>query len=236
VAPDADDTARHAEIDSVLQQWRQGDCALGPYWFVFRIDPNFPLTESGQSAAKEGVELVEEQVEGLVVVSQACDIVRSCKGRPYLEVCALVRVDAATLHDIKRGRKPMYAFVPGLSDKCLVADLDRVMTVEKAAALTWARTRGCFSDADLRAFAQALSRKRSRFAFPNDFTALVRRLVNRLGDKHDKNTPEGRALRALREIRVQAAPSWMTKQSSCCFGSFPTRTIWILRDANGRPS
>ncbi|CAM3179664.1 hypothetical protein G4177_29700 [Corallococcus sp. ZKHCc1 1396] len=27
-------------------------------------------------------------------------------------------------------------------------------------------------------------------------------------DKHDKDSPEGRGLRALREIRVQATPGW----------------------------
>jgi DNA-binding transcriptional regulator YiaG len=90
----------------------------------------------------------------------------------------------------------------------LAVDLDRVMTVEKSIIARWARTPGCLTDEDTRAFAYALSRKRVRFAFPDDFTAFAWRLRDRLVKKHDKNTEEGRSARALREIRVRAAPSW----------------------------
>ena len=82
------------------------------------------------------------------------------------------------------------------------------MTVVKSIVATWKRTPGYADDADGRAFAQALARKRVRFAFPDDFTGFARKLQARLGDKHDKNTDEGRGLRALREIRVCATPSW----------------------------
>jgi hypothetical protein len=47
-----------------------------------------------------------------------------------------------------------------------------------------------------------------RFAFPDDFTTVARKLQARLTDKHDKDSDEGRGLRALREIRVHAAPFW----------------------------
>lgn len=98
--------------------------------------------------------------------------------------------------------------MPLLSAHRLVADLDRVMTVEKPLLATWERTPGWSTDAEARAFALALSRKRVRFAFPDDFTALTGKLQSRLADKHEKNTDEGRSLRALGEIRVQASPSW----------------------------
>jgi hypothetical protein len=49
---------------------------------------------------------------------------------------------------------------------------------------------------------------RARFAFPDDFTDLAGKLVDRLGEKHGKTSVEGDALRALREIRVHAAPAW----------------------------
>jgi hypothetical protein len=53
-----------------------------------------------------------------------------------------------------------------------------------------------------------LARKRQRFAFPDGFSAVVRPLQERFRSKHDKQSPEGEAMRALREIRVQARPSW----------------------------
>ncbi len=208
MAPETNVGAQEAVVDRALQTWRQGDCTLEPHWFVHRINPSVTLTAAGSAAARAGAELAEHQVHGLVVVSQTCDIVRACQERPYLEVCPLVRVSDEALHHIERGRKPAYAYLPQLADRQLVVDLDRTMTVEKAMVLCWSRIPGCASDQETRAFAQALARKRARFAFPDDFTLWARKLQSRLVDKHDRDSPEGRALRALREIRVQASPSW----------------------------
>jgi hypothetical protein len=208
VATERTSEADENDVNRVLQDWRQGDCTLDKHWFVHRLNPALAITKAGLGAAKEGAELAELEVAGLVVVSQTCDIVRDCRDRPYLEVCPLVGVSDDALHEIERGRRPAYAFVPRLAEQHLAADLDRVMTVEKPAVLNWVRTAGWSSDVEARTFAQALVRKRARFAFPDDFTLWARKLQNRLIDKHDKNTQEGRALRALREIRVQATPSW----------------------------
>ena len=127
---------------------------------------------------------------------------------PYVEVSPLVEVDEGTLREIARGRRPNYALVPTVADERFVADLDRVMTVEKSVVAGWDRVAGCESDEDRRRLSGALARKRARPAFPDDFVAMVSQLMNRMSSKHDKESDEGRALRALREIRVRAAPSW----------------------------
>jgi hypothetical protein len=103
-----------------------------------------------------------------------------------------------------------------------VADLDRIMTVEKPVVASWTRTTGWTTDSEGRRFAAALARKRVRFAFPNDFTALVGAMKRRLVAKHDKSSDEGQALRALREIRVQASPSWDAEAVDLFF--------WFIRD------
>lgn len=213
---------RITRIDNALAGWRQGDCVLGQYWFAYRLDKSFVVTDAGRVAADAGADLAEEEVRGFVVVTQTCDVVRSCSERPFVELCPLVEVDDDRLYEIQRGRRPAYAFVPLLSADGLVADLDRVMTVEKPLVATWQRTAGWSTDAQARAFALALSRKRVRFAFPDDFTALARKLQSRLADKHEKNTEEGRGLRALREIRVHASPSWGAPQIEIFF--------WFVRE------
>jgi hypothetical protein len=86
---------------------------------------------------------------------------------------------------------------------------------------SWKRTPGCTTDQERRAFAQALVRKRARTAFPDDFTELVAKLMDRLQDKHDKNSDEGRALRALREVRVRVAPSWDAPKVEITFWFIP---------------
>jgi len=218
LAPDSDEAKR---IDASLREWRQGDLALEESWFVHVGDGALPLSEAAAQAVS-GTQALTSEVLGLVVVTQTCDVVRSCVTRPFIEVAPLVRVSEDDLHQVKRGRRPAHATLPALEKDLLVADIDRVMTVEKSIVASWKRTPGFTRDADGRAFAQALARKRVRFAFPDDFTSLVKKLQARLGDKHDKNTDEGRGLRALREIRVCASPSWDAASIEIFF--------WFIRD------
>ena len=70
----------------------------------------------------------------------------------------------------------------------------------------------------------AVARKRSRVALPDDFARLVGKLQDRLREKHGRESPEGRSTRALREIRVRAAPSWDAPEVHVFF--------WFLRDEN----
>lgn len=210
------------EIDAALKEWCQGDYVLGEHWFVQRCDPERPITEASKDAAEEGDDLAESEVRGFVVVTQTCDIVRSCSSRPFVEVVPLVEVDEQSLSEIKRGRQPRYAFIPGGAEHYLVADLDRVMTLEKTVVAQWDRKPGCQSDQEVRLLGQALARKRVRFAFPDDFTEWVKKLQSRFRDKHHKSSPEGEALRSLREIRVRAAPSWIDSRIQLMF--------WFIRD------
>lgn len=213
LAPGSD---KAKEIDAALQQWRQGDLALGESWFVHVGDGAWPLTLASD-AADDGVQALTSEVNGLVMVTQTCDIVRCCVNRPFVEVAPLIKVGDDDYNNVKKGRRPALAALPNLEAERLVVDLDRVMTIEKSVVASWKRTPGYDKDADARAFAQALARKRVRFAFPDDFTDFATKLQGRMADKHDRATDEGRGLRALREIRVRAAPSWDATQVELFF-------------------
>lgn len=216
------DAEARAKIAEALKHWRQGDCVLDEQWFVFRMAPDAPLTDDATKAAAAGAENAEGAVYGFAILTQTCDIVRDCGERPFIEVCPLVEVDEDRLQEIERGHRPSYAHIPGVSDRLLAADLDRVMTVEKAVVAQWCRTAGCLNDHDARRLSVALARKRARIAFPDDFVSFVRPLKSRMSTKHDKGSDEGRALRALREIRVRAAPSWDAKSIQLMF--------WFIRN------
>jgi len=213
-----------SSVDDALAGWRQGDCVIeGEHWFAYRIHAGLPATDAGRASAMKGESIAEQKVAGFVVVTQTCDIVRMCRDRPFIEVCPLVSVHDTQLQEIRRGYRPSYAILPAIEDHRLVAHLDRVMTVEKPLVATWIRTPGCTTDADARAFAQALVRKRSRFPFPDDFTEFARKLYDRLVGKHNKMTTEGRALRAIHEVRVHAEPSWSAVRVVLSF--------WFIRRA-----
>lgn len=216
-----DDDGRQ-QVDQQLEDWRQGDCVVGEQWFLFRTDVARPLTDGGAAAAEEGVENAEAEALGFAVITQTCDLVRRCEVRPFAEVCPLVEVDETVLREAERGRRPNYAFIPGVADQQLVADLDRVMTVEKSVVAGWERVPGCLDDDDTRRLSLALARKRARTAFPDDFVAFASPLMKRMSSKHDKESNEGRALRALREIRVRAAPFWDADEVGLMF--------WFIRN------
>jgi len=216
------DGATLDRIDEALRVWRQGDCVLGEHWLLFRLDVGAPITEEARVSAAEGADAGEAEVRGLMLLTQTCDIVRSCRDRPFVEVCPLVEVDDEKFEEIRKGRRPNYAYIPGIGDGTrLVGDLDRLMAVEKAVVAGWNRLKGCRDDDEVRRLSLALARKRARFAFPDDFVAFVKDLQSRLTSKHNKHSDEGRALRALREIRVRAAPSWDAEQVQL--------TFWFIR-------
>lgn len=210
-------------IDAALREWRQGDFVLGEQWFIYRIDPQKTLAESSHSSESEDTNFHEVETKGLVLVTQTCDIARSCESRRFVQVAPLVEVGENVLQEIQRCKRPQYAFIPGAKEHCLVADLDRVMTAEKTVIAGWARQPGCSNDQEVRSFGRALARKRMRFAFPDDFSSCVNKLQRRFREKHSKISPEGEALRGLREIRARAAPSWNHSEVQLMF--------WFIREA-----
>ncbi len=163
-----------------------------------------------------------EKVHGFVIATQSCDIVRSPATHPYVEVCPLVEVNESVVKEVKRFLRPGYMYIPALAEKRLVADLNRTMTVEKTVVATWDRIPGCTTDEERRKLQGSLARKRERFAFPDDFNAMITTLKKRFKSKHNRLSPEGAFLRDLPEIRVQAMPSWAAESVELFF--------WFLRD------
>lgn len=218
------DEDSRVRIDGALRSWRQGDCVVGTQEFLFRLHPDAPISKVASLAAEQGADAAEAEVRGFAVLTPTCDLVRRCDDRPFAQVSPLVEVDTGRLNEIQRGRRPNYAFIPGTADHGLVADLDRVMTVEKAVIAGWTRLAGAAADDDdaQRHLRLALMRNRGRAAFPDDFGMLVEKLRQRLSSKHDKKSAEGRALQALREIRVRAEPSWLANEVKIVF--------WFIRD------
>jgi hypothetical protein len=203
-----------------LAEWWQGDVVLdGAPIFFHLADLSWPVTPSSRdlaaktpvpSIAADPIEGVQTEPHGIVVVSQTCDIVRDWGDRPFIEISPLVLVEPEDVHKIRTMQQPRYAYVPAVADRYLVADLDQTMTIEKAvlAQLTDKRIPGCTTDAERRAFAFALGRKRQRPAFPNEFVHAVSKLAGRVKDKHDAKSPQGELARILREIRVHPQPNW----------------------------
>lgn len=203
------------EIDKCLASWCQGDVALGgSVPFVHLADLGVPTTDNAEQLAAEqgphGLGVVSAEVFGLVVVTQTCDIVRTCRDRPFVEVCPLVELSDDHVALVQQGRMLRFAALPALENPKLAADLDRVMTIEKGllASITCHRKRGVGSESEAQILTEILGRKRTRAALPDAFVSAVASMRDRILDKHKRASREGDFLRAVREIRVRGVPDW----------------------------
>lgn len=224
------------EIDDALKDWQQGDVILGDSLpFVHIADLNAPLVAASIAEAAEGFEAdsnlttMSVPVQGLVIISQTCDLVRTCADRPFVQVAALEELDAVSLAHAASGAMPRMLLVPGVADRGLVANLDQLMTLEKSIVANVPREaviRGLSTDEQIRRFAEGLSRKFCRFAFPEDFVAGVGPIRERVLQKVRRAaSDDGKALAKIDQIRVAAIPSWESDEPDIQFIFIPKKGV-----------
>ena len=202
-----DDFLSIDEIDAQMASCGQGD-VVNLRTFSWHVDVRRPLTEvSAKAPVNPGHTIVVSESEMMVVVTQTCDVVRSCADRPFVQLSPLIRLEGEAAGQARRGMRPRYAAVPAIGDGAF-ADLDRIVTFEKSLVAGASRLPGCNNDRERRRFAASIGRKFGRIAFPDDLETTVRGLTSRIRSKHEKDSTEGLALAALEEIRVTASPSW----------------------------
>jgi len=224
-------------VDEALRAWRQGDvCMDAGLEFLHFADlsrPHSPTSLQVADALKEAGAVLESGstavlggVRGVVMLIQTCDVFRGCRDRPFVEVSPLIRMGEQDLEDIRRLKRPAFVYVSVTAADCLVADLDRTMTVEKAVVAGWTRTPGWETDDESRDFALALARKRSRFAFPDDFVSAAG--LSRGTSLTSTAGIRRKALICGRCARSGSAPRrpGMTIRFGSVGGSSRTRTRW----------
>lgn len=185
-----------------LIEWRQGDFSLGVGSFLFG-----DLSDEGD---QEGIGAFFDELDpaGFVVVSQACDIVSDPSKFAFVAICPLVEVDPARIKEIARGRAPRLGFVEH-APISFVADLARPMTVSKQLVASWERCKGFSDPKQALEFSRSLERAFGRFAFPDAFNESIRPLLSKITAKHWKpESPLGKALRSLSELRVRPSKDW----------------------------
>ena len=207
-----------------IQQWSQGDCVLGALPILWGFDKECPLTDTTREQAEDsepilGVSIGGDEVAGLVVISQTCDIVRRASERPFVQVAPLVERSEEEMELIRLRMKPRFGFLPTLAERRLVADLDRVLTIEKAFLAKWERIPAFRDEIQRLSFTETIRRYYNRPAIPEPFVNAVRKLSAWFHEKHDRvpDPPRkgpvvpfhpGACLRALAMLLVRVNPSW----------------------------
>jgi hypothetical protein len=219
------DSNEAKRINAALQGWRQGDVLFEKSLFLHIGHTPISFTSNASDILDDDFQVLTSEVDGLVIVTQTCDIVRDCKIRPYIQVAPLTQVSDEIYFEVVKCLRPSLAVLPSLKNKRLAVDLDRVMTIEKSIVASWNRTIGLENDADAITFTQALVRKLTRSAFPDEFTEFAKKLQKRFVNRHDKDSIEGIGLRTLREIRISALPAWDAENVEIVF--------WFIRNSDG---
>lgn len=206
--PSDDDTAR---VDAQLDRWRQGDVAR-PGVNVHIGNVAVPLVVEDRDALEEdraggALRAILSEVDAVAIVSQTCDVVRSSAKRPFVKVSPVVTLSGEVLANASAGRVPRYAGLPGLGDD-VFADLDRCTTITKSTLAGMDHERGCPGDNSIAEFGQAVGRHHGRFAFPSFVERALGPLSSQMAKRARKDTPEGRCVDALVEVRAVAAPEW----------------------------
>lgn len=144
--------------------------------------------------------------EGLVVLSQECDLVQT--GTETALVAPMVRLPQEKASLARKGRMPRYVHVPALGTDAFV-DLDFVATMRKDALVEQSSARGVNSDAEVRRFGQEVGRRPSRFPFPDEVVPWLRPLREVAQAKALKpDSPEGRVFAVVEELRIESKNSW----------------------------
>lgn len=192
-------------VNANTKGWRQGDI-LDLKALAWIADPEAAITPQSQEACVDDVTVALRR-SNVAVVSQTCDIVRDCRQRPFLLLAPVVKLPEPVANQARKGYRPRYVVLPGIGADSFV-DLDRILTAEKSVILSGDLRRGLLGRDAQRRFAAGVARVFDRFAFPDDLSRALGPLVARVKRKHDRNSPEGRALRSIEEIRVTGSPSW----------------------------
>jgi hypothetical protein len=145
----ADSNEPNAELEELraaLAPWRQGDFTVSTGDF-----PVLFLNENGIADA------AWDTVQGLVVVSQTCDIVNATDIDDVVVVAPLVEVTEALLESIKFGTTTVGAVIENALLPTDVADLRYLATIRKTSLVQMERKEGFKSEETRDVFVNASS-------------------------------------------------------------------------------
>ena len=198
-------------VDAQAGTWQQGD-VFADVAIVRYANADRPLTV-GAARATGGLVAIREPLERATIISQTCEVVRTCVQRPMIHIASVVALEGPVLDEARRGWRPQYVPVPWAGDDQF-ADLEMQGSVEKSVLLDSTPIAACPDSDAARQFSSGLARHRSRFAFPDDVAPTLAPLIGRFREKSGKDTPQGRRIDEVVEIRARATPDWYASEVS----------------------
>lgn len=145
-----------------------------------------------------------------VVISQTCDVVLG--KQPTIIVASVITLTGDHARQASRREMPRYIHLPMIGEDKF-ADLAWVRAVQRTEfdGLQYSQGIDVADDESVRAFALAVGRWFSRFAFPDDVVPWLNPLIELIRTKYKKPaSPLGRVLAEVVEFRVESE-NWATR-------------------------
>ena len=175
-----------------------------------------------------GLVVVPHPVDFVVLLTQTCDLQRTDRESYLCQVAPVVAgVDEGFAHQVARGRRPGWVYLPW-HDRLSVGDLSRITTLERSVIVG---AEGCGrprTPTERLHFAESVSRHLTRIAFPDTVSQVLAPALERMRDRHDRQSPEGHCLSRVGSLRLEAAPDLDADS--------PDLTVLIVLDAGDLPS
>ena len=164
-----------------------------------------PYVDRVFSTASDGHPVERSTPMGVVLLTQCCDLARGGSGDPI--AAAVVELPEKASSTARSGRQPRFASLSWLGSN-LFADFSVSGSVQYETVVASER-RSAPSTADRTFFASRVSRRFSRFAYPDDIQPFLRRLQERIRSKASSEaSPLGICLQRVVTIRVENEAGW----------------------------
>jgi hypothetical protein len=157
----------------------------------------------------DGCYEIVQTPEGVVILSQTCDIVQASKSRCL--VAPVITPTKQDMADARKGRKPLLLYLEAEAQKiAAVADMEKATSVPKSLLnghQLLARYGGEASETGARRIASRVGRAFSRFPFPDEVYPVFRDLRSRVQSKSGTESAFGKVIDLVSDLRV-ASDQW----------------------------
>lgn len=170
-----------------------------------RQGDHLPDVKRLYAAGPDGAPVERPTPNGVVLLTQCCDLARGGSGDPL--AAAVVELDDTSARNARSGRMPRYAPVDQLGGNWFV-DFGQTGTLVHEAAIVSERdpVRSTFERTLL---AGRVSRRLSRFAYPDEVQPFLQRLRKKIRQKAGSaESPLGQCLGRVQTIRVENYVGW----------------------------
>lgn len=147
--------------------------------------------------------------EGVVLVSQTCDSLRST----IVQVAPLTILSSDMAKEAETGKRPRYLPVR-VGGELRFADLSCIASVDCGCLCTSRLIcHGALDFESQRLFRDLVARRFGRFPFPDDVVMWCRPLREKIAPKARKNGEQGQLLKQIRCIRIEDENNWENPSS-----------------------